>query len=41
MTIFICENCGFEIDYDEAPSELIDCDECGELMTGLEDELDD
>lgn len=38
MTLFICEKCGFEMDYDEVPSELIECDECGELMTGIEDE---
>ena len=39
MTQFICEHCGFEMDYDEDPSELIECEECGELMTGIEDDI--
>lgn len=29
---FVCENCGFEMDYDEDPNEIIDCEECGEPM---------
>lgn len=37
MTWFVCESCGFEIDYDENVNELIECDECGELMTGRDD----
>lgn len=35
MTLFIYEKCGFEMDYDESPSELIEYDECGEMMTGI------
>lgn len=38
MTTFICEHCGFETDYDELPTEIIECEECGEFMTGIEDE---
>jgi len=37
MTLFVCENCGYEIDYDESPYELIECEECGEIMTGIEE----
>jgi len=29
---FVCENCGFEMDYDEDASEIIDCEECGKIM---------
>lgn len=39
MTQFVCEHCGFEMDYDEDVNELIECDEYGELMTGREDEI--
>lgn len=38
MTIFVCEACGHEVDYDELPTEIIDCEECGEPMTGMEDD---
>ena len=38
MTTFMCEASGFEIDYDEDPTELIECDECGEFMTGIDGE---
>ena len=30
---FVCEECGFECDYDEAEDEIIDCDECGCTMS--------
>ena len=33
MTQFVCEHGGFEMDYDEDPTGLIECDECGEIMT--------
>ena len=37
MTIFMCKACGFEIDYDESSYKCIECEECGGLMTGIED----
>ena len=30
--IFICEDCGFEMDYNECVTEILDCEECGGLM---------
>ena len=30
--IFICEDCGFENDYDEDENEIIECEECGGIM---------
>lgn len=39
MTQFVCEKCGFEIDYDEDPSAIIECDECGEVMTARDDDI--
>lgn len=30
--IFICNDCGCEMDYDEGEGELVDCEECGGLM---------
>ena len=35
--MFICESCGFEMDYDEDINEIIECEECGAFMTGVED----
>ena len=29
---FACVDCSFEMDYDEDPNELIDCEECGGIM---------
>jgi len=29
---FVCESCGFEMDYDEDVSEIIDCEECSGTM---------
>ena len=29
---FVCEECEFEMDYDEDPNEIIDCEECGGIM---------
>ena len=29
---FVCVDCSFEMDYDEDPNELIDCEECGGIM---------
>ena len=37
MTMFICEYCGFEMDYNEDPNEMVDCEECGGVMVGVED----
>ena len=33
--MFICENCGFEMDYDEDENAIIECEECGEPMTAI------
>ena len=33
---FVCENCGFEMDYDEDATEIIFCEECGGNMYGDE-----
>ena len=30
--IFICVNCEHEMDYNEGPNEIIECEECGGLM---------
>ena len=30
--IFICIECGFEMDFDESEHEVIDCEECGDNM---------
>lgn len=30
--IFICDECGFEMDFDEGPNEIIDCTECDGMM---------
>ncbi len=35
---FICEHCGFEMDYDEDPGDIIDCDECGGPMYADEED---
>ena len=32
MMRFLCEECGFECDYDEDETEIIDCEECGCMM---------
>ena len=37
MTMFTCENCGFEMDYDEDINETIECEERGEFMVGVEE----
>lgn len=37
MTLFTCVQCGEEIDYDEDPSEIIDC-ECGSYMICSEED---
>lgn len=29
---FVCDECGFEMDYDEDADAIIDCDECGAVM---------
>jgi len=29
---FVCEDCGFEMDYDEDENEIVECDECYERM---------
>ncbi len=29
---FVCESCGFEMDYDEDHTEIIECDECDGFM---------
>ncbi len=34
---FICEDCGFEMDYDEDLDEIIECDECDGYMRGVDD----
>lgn len=31
--LFICNDCGFEMDFDEGEDELVDCDECGGFMS--------
>jgi len=31
--LFICESCGFEMDYDEVETEIIECEECGNILT--------
>ena len=37
MTIFICDSCGLEMDYDEDIDEIIDCEGCGTgFMYGTE-----
>ena len=33
---FVCENCGFEMDYDEDLNEIVECEECGGNMYGDE-----
>jgi predicted nucleic acid-binding Zn ribbon protein len=33
---FVCENCGFEMDYDEDLNEIVICEECGGNMYGDE-----
>lgn len=35
--IFICEDCGYEMDYDEDPNEIVFCNECGGNMYGVEE----
>ena len=34
--LFECEECGFEMDYDEDENEIIECEECGGIMTSSE-----
>ena len=37
---FVCENCGYECDYDEDQNEIIECEECGDFMfSDEEDEI--
>lgn len=35
---FVCENCGFEMDYEEDENEIIECEECGNSMFSDEEE---
>jgi len=39
MTIFVCEHCRNEIDRDEDVKKFIECNKCGEIMTGKDDKL--
>lgn len=34
--IFICEDCDYEMDYDEPIDTIIGCEECGGIMYGVE-----
>ena len=36
---FVCENCEFEMNYDEDPNEIIDCKECSGLMYADEGDI--
>ena len=35
--IFICEDCGNEMDYDKDETAVIDCEVCGNVMYAVED----
>ncbi len=35
---FVCECCGFEMDYDEDHAAIIECDECGKFMYADEED---
>lgn len=32
--IFICNDCGYEMDFDEGEDDLVDCPECDGFMSG-------
>lgn len=36
--IFIGENCGYEMDYDEDETAILECDECGADMIAMPEE---
>lgn len=38
MTIFICEKCGLEMDFDKDVNELIECWDCNGIMYGIEED---
>lgn len=33
--LFICEHCGYEMDYDEDENAIIECEDCGEYMVAV------
>ncbi len=35
---FVCNQCGFEMDYDENQTDIIECEECNGIMYADEDE---